>query len=109
MWNKGDWQEREAFSLDPCRSDAQESHVVLELNWSRVPWGITPLATKKTIEKIILILLQSMGVSKNGWFIMENPMKIGMMTGGTPLSENLHMPAMVPYTSQGRASRCSPS
>ena len=32
-----------------------------------------------------------MGVSKNGWFIVGNPIKIRMMTGGTPISRNLQI------------------
>ena len=32
-----------------------------------------------------------MGVHRNGWFVMDNPIEIWMMTGGTPISGNLCM------------------
>ena len=31
------------------------------------------------------------GITPNGWFIRESPIKLGMIYGGTPVSGNLHM------------------
>ena len=39
-----------------------------------------------------------MGVPPNGWFIMEHPTKIRMMTRGTLISENHHIPD-IPFIS----------
>ena len=36
-----------------------------------------------------------MGIPKNGWFLKENPIKNGMMTGGTPILGHLHLGQMM--------------
>ena len=45
------------------------------------------------------------GGPQNGWFIREHPTKIRMMTGGIPISGNLHMKVNFRYLESLRIHR----
>ena len=39
----------------------------------------------------LIWLFPKIGIPQNGWFIMENPIRIGFFWGGTPIFGNIHL------------------